>query len=479
MNSTIDAGAGLVPRSIPADRPGEYDPGPLNPIIRPQLTRVVMSVEEHDSLEPTALTPEHDPYAALRDGNFRRYLGGNMLATIGVQMQTFAVSWEVYERTRDYRALMWVGLIQVLPVIFFFIPAGHIIDRFDRRRVVLCGIALLVTATTGLAANSHLRSDIRWTYLCLFFVGTARSFLQPGRQALLPQVVPRETFSNAVTWQSSGFQLAMIAGPSLGGPIIAWQKSAAGVSAACAVLAIVNFALLATVRTRPFIASTDPPSLRSLTAGMSFVWRTKMILGAITLDMFAVLLGGSVALLPAYAKEILHVDPVRLSWMRGAPGCGALVMSWILAHRPPLRRAGITLLWSVAGFGAVTIVFGLSRSFGLSLLLLFALGTLDMISVVIRHTLVQLLTPDSMRGRVSAVTSMFIGISNELGEAESGFVASLFDRGEADRAFGPIVSVVSGGIGTLVVVASVAAIWPEMRRYGRLDGSPIDAERPG
>lgn len=439
-----------------------------------------MSAEENEPAAPSALAPEpgHDSYAAFRNGNFRRYLAGNMLSMVGVQMQTFAVTWEIYERTRDKRALMWVGLVQVLPVIFFFIPAGHIIDRFDRRRIVMAGLGLLIAASLGLAANSGLGGDIRWTYLCLFAIGTARSFLQPARQALLPQIVPRETFSNAVTWNSSGFQLAMIVGPSFAGPLVAWQSRAADVSALCAALALVNCVLLATIHVRPYVRSADPPSLRSLTAGMSFVWQAKVILGAITLDMFAVLLGGATAMLPVYAKEVLQVDPQRLSWMRGAPGCGALVMSWVLAHRPPIRKAGRTLLWSVAGFGAVTIVFGLSRSLPLSLILLFAMGALDMISVVIRHTLVQLLTPDAMRGRVSAVTSMFIGISNELGEAESGYVASVFDRKE-DLAFGAIVSVVSGGVGTILVVAAVTLFQPELRRYGRLDGSSNDAERPG
>jgi hypothetical protein len=242
-------------------------------------------------------------------------------------------------------------------------------------------------------------------------------------------------------------------------------------------MALVNCACLSMIRRRPFVPSTDPPSLAVLAAGLSFVWRSKVMLAAITLDMFAVLLGGVTSLLPVYAKEILRVGPAGFGWMRAAPGIGAVCMSFVMAHRPPMARAGRALLLAVAGFGAVTIVFGLSRVFALSLAMLLLAGALDMISVVIRHTLVQLLTPDEMRGRVSAVNGMFIGISNELGEFESGMVAHAFDRSD-DRSFGPTVSAVSGGIGTLVVVAAVALIWPALRNYGRLDGSSPPGSKP-
>jgi MFS family permease len=411
----------------------------------------------------------HDPYAALRDGSFRLFLAGNMLSTMGIQMQTFAISWEVYERTRSNLAMGWVGLAQVLPVVLLFLPAGHAIDRFDRRRILMFGLGLAMAGSLGLVLNSLLRGEVVWYYPLLFLMGTARAFLQPARAAFLPQIVPRAAFSNAVTWSSGGFQMSMVIGPALGGLLVAWLGSATGVYALNASLALLYGILLTMIRAQPFSPSTEVPSLRSLAAGLSFVWSTKVILGAITLDMFAVLLGGATALLPAYAKEILNADPLRLGWMRAAPGVGAICMSLFLAHRPPMQRAGRALLWSVVGFGVATIIFGLSRSLPLSLLMLFLLGALDMISVVVRHTLVQLLTPDAMRGRVSAVTSMFIGVSNELGEAESGFVAHWFRR-ESDRAFGPIVSVVSGGIGTLIVVTAVALIWPDVRRYGRLDG---------
>lgn len=426
--------------------------------------------EENDEIGSTEAFDAHDPYVALRDGNFRWFLAGNMLSLLGIQMQTFAVSWEIYERTRSNLALAWVGLAQVVPVVLLFLPAGHVVDRVDRRRTLMLGLMVAFASSLGLAANSAFGGDVRWSYLFLFLVGTARSFIQPARAALLPQIVSRSHFSNAVTWNSGGFQLAMVTGPALGGALIGWLANPAYVYLLNAGLALSYCVCLLMIRSRPFTPSTEPVSLRSLGAGLGFVWQTRVIFAAITLDMFAVLLGGATALLPVYAKEILLADPIRLGWMRSAPGIGAVCMSLFLAHRPPMERAGRALLWSVVGFGVATIVFGLSRSFSLSLVMLFAMGLLDMISVVIRHTLVQMLTPDAMRGRVSAVNSMFIGISNELGEAESGYVAYLFDR-ESDRSFGPTVAVVSGGIGTLLVVAIVALFCPELRRYGRMDGS--------
>ena len=411
----------------------------------------------------------HDPYAALREPNFRWFLAGNMLSLLGLQMQTFAVTWEIYDRTRSNLALAWVGLVQVVPVILLFLPAGHLIDRMDRRRVLIAALGVAMFSSLGLAFSSANKADVVWSYLFLFFIGTARAFLQPARAALLPQILPRSLFSSAVTWNSGGFQLAMVTGPTLGGLVIGLLKDATPVYLINALVALSYAFCLSMIRIPPFTPPIEAPSLRSLAAGIGFVWRTKVILGALTLDMFAVLLGGATALLPVYAREILDVDPTKLGWMRAAPGVGALMMSIFLTHRPPLAHAGRALLWAVAGFGVATVIFGFSRSFSLSLAMLFVMGTLDMISVVVRQTLVQLLTPDAMRGRVSAINSLFIGISNELGEFESGSVAALFDS-PADRAVGPTVSVVSGGFGTILVVATAAFLWPELRKYGRLDG---------
>jgi MFS family permease len=419
----------------------------------------------------------HDPYGALRVRNFRWFLFGNLPYTVGINMQTVAVSWEIYDRTRSNLALALVGLVQILPVVGLFLPAGHLIDRVDRRKILMTALPAATLLSAGLAWCSARDAPVGWMYLILLGIGVARTFMQPARSAFLPGIVPREVFSNAIAWHSTAFQLSSVLGPALGGALIAWRKSTIAIYELTAAMAVVNWLSLAMIRSTPFVPSNEQATLSSLAAGLSFVWRQKVMLGAITLDMFAVLLGGVTSLLPVYASEILRVGPTHFGWMRAAPGIGAVCMSFVLAHRPPIERAGPTLLGAVAGFGVVTIVFGVSRIFGLSVAMLLLLGALDMISVVIRHTLVQLLTPDDMRGRVSAVNSMFIGISNELGEFESGMVAYLFDR-TGDRAFGPTVSAVSGGAGTLAVVCAVAFLWPQLRKYGRLDGAPQAANEP-
>jgi MFS family permease len=418
---------------------------------------------------------QHDPYAAMRIRDYRWFLSGNLPYLIGVNMQTAAVSWEIYDRTKSKLALAMVGLVQILPVVGLFMPAGHLIDRIDRRKILMAALIAAMLCSAGLAYCSWFRAPVVWMYVFLVFIGAARAFMQPARAAFLPQIVSRAAFSNAVTWNSTSFQLSSVLGPAAAGPIIAWQLNGTLAYSLAAALALYNLACLAMIRSRPFVPSSEPPSLAALAAGLSYVWRTKVMLGAITLDMFAVLLGGVTALLPVYQEDILKVDPNGFGWMRAAPGIGAVCMSFVLAHRPPMERAGRALLLAVAGFGLVTIVFGLSRIFALSLAMLLFLGALDMISVVIRHTLVQLLTPDDMRGRVSAVNGMFIGISNELGEFESGMVAHAFDRHD-DPAFGPTVSAVTGGVGTLLVVAAVTLIWPPLRNYGRLDGLPEDGK---
>lgn len=423
--------------------------------------------------DPPATRPvlSHDAYAALRVADFRRYLGGNLLALFGSQMQTVAVGWELYERTGKAWHLGLVGLVQVIPVIALALPAGQLVDRLERRRVVMGALLAMVGCSLALAAVSWSHQHYVWVYTCLFVNGVARAFQQPARSALVPQLVPRERFGNAVTWSTSGFQFATIVGPGLGGLMIAWTGAAYWVYLLDAALAAVFFLALTRVTPRPAAARAEPVSFRTLAAGAAFVWRTKLILGAISLDMFAVLLGGATALLPIYAKDILHVGPDGLGWLRAAPGVGAMLMSLILAHHPPVDRVGRKLLWSVAGFGGAIVIFGLSRSFWLSCGMLFLTGALDMVSVIIRHTVLQLRTPDAMRGRVSAVNGMFIGISNELGEFESGTVAALFER-SGDPAFGPTMSVVSGGLGTVLVVLLIAWRFPEVRRCQRMDEGP-------
>jgi MFS family permease len=332
-------------------------------------------------------------------------------------------------------------------------------DQFDRRTIVMITQGVLALCSVGLAVISYQHGLVILIYLCLFAIGIARAFNNPARAALLPQIVPKEVFSNAVTWNSSGFQLAAMLGPALAGLLIALQKSATSVYAFCAFCALVFFGCLFFVRGRQQERSAEPVNFKSLVAGFRFVWQTKIILAALTLDLFAVLLGGATTLLPIFAKDILQVGPDGLGWLRAAPAIGAFMMALAITHLPTMNQAGKTLLWAVGGFGAATIVFGLSHSFWLSLFMLVCIGALDSISVVVRQTLVQLRTPDEMRGRVSAVNGMFISSSNELGGFESGLAASLF---------GPVLAVVGGGIGTIAVVVTVALIWPEIRKLGSL-----------
>jgi MFS family permease len=401
----------------------------------------------------------HDPYAALRFRDYRLFTGGAVLANTGHTMLSVGVGWELYERTGDALPLGLVGLMQALPVLLFALPAGHLADQFDRRRIVLAMQFLAALGSLALAALSYVGASVNWFYVCLFLMATARAFSGPAYSAMLPQLVPVEAFANAVTWRSSGFQLASVVGPALGGLVLGLTRTAVPVYLADAVLTLLFLTGVLFVRGRQTVGTGEPMTLQSLAAGARFVWNTKVIFAAVTLDMLAVLFGGATALLPIYAKDILHVGPTGLGWLRAAPAIGALLMALIIAHRRPPQRAGQALLWSVAGFGIATIVFGFSTSFPLSLAMLFLAGALDNISVVVRHTLVQVMTPDAMRGRVSAVNGIFITTSNELGAFESGGVAKLF---------GPIFSVVSGGVGTLVVVGLTAMLAPALRKLGAL-----------
>jgi MFS family permease len=405
----------------------------------------------------------HDPYAALRYRDYRLYLSGNLLASLGLQMQKVSIGWEMVERSSSVsEAAMrvgWVGLVQVIPVVVLAIPVGQVVDRVNRKHVIMTAAALYGFGALGLAYASFIAAPLGWMYFCLLLNGIARAFQQPAKAAFLPQIVSKESFSNAVTWNTGGFHLASIVGPMLAGVLLRVSQHAAVVYVLDSLAVFTLVMLLSLVVGRPYQPRIEPVTLRTLGAGLGFVWRTKLILGAITLDMFAVLLGGAVALLPIYADSILHVGAIGLGCLSAAPAVGALTMTLMLAHRRPLERAGAALLWSVAGFGVATIVFGVSRNFWLSLAMLFLTGAMDNISVVLRHTLVQVMTPAQMRGRVAAVNSMFIGASNELGGFESGLMAALFT---------PTISVISGGIGTLVVVAAVATAWPVVRKYGRL-----------
>ncbi|MDB5331649.1 MAG: putative integral rane efflux protein [Phycisphaerales bacterium] len=412
----------------------------------------------------------HDPYAALRLRDYRLYSAGWVLSVIGQQIQDVAVGWDVYHRTKaesglnPLLALGLVGAVLALPVMLLALPAGALADHFDRRKILMGSMAGAAAAALGLAWLAHTHGSLGMTYLCLFLGATALAFGWPARSALLPQIVPAEVFSNAATWNSSAFQVAAMLGPAIGGAILIYSTAWAYLWDA--VLSMVFFVFLMALRVRPSPRAKEPLTFGSLAAGVRFVFRTKIILATITLDLFAVLFGGATSLIPAFAKEILHVGPVGFGVLRAAPAVGALGMALWMAHRPPMKRAGRSLLWAVAGFGLATIVFGLSRSFTLSLLMLVLTGAFDNISVVVRHTLVQMLTPDSMRGRVSAVNNVFIGASNELGGFESGVTGAMI---------GAVWSVVLGGIGTLAVVWGVAMIWPQIARFGSLqDARPME-----
>jgi len=408
----------------------------------------------------------HDPYRALREAGFRRYLVGNLIGTLGLQMQAVAVGWELYERTHSALALGFTGLAQFLPMVLFFLPVGHVVDRFDRRGVVLASLAAVSLAAIGLAALSALRGPVPLMYGLLFLSGTARAFLGPAKGALLPALVPAGAFESAVAWNSGAWQLAEVVGPAVGGALLAVSRRPALVYLAHAVLAASFLALLWGVEPRRRSTPAATRSLDSVLEGARYVWRTKILLAAITLDLFAVLFGGAAVLLPVYAKDILQVGPAGLGWLLAAQSIGAVAMTVLLAHRPPLRHAGPVLLRAVTLFGVATIVFGLSRSYLLSFVALAIAGGADSVSVVVRMTLSQLGTPDALRGRVSAVNSLFIGTSNELGNFESGALAALAS---------PVVSVVAGGIGTIVTVIAVALKWPAVRRLGRLDALPMDS----
>jgi len=423
---------------------------------------VIETGSSPDSVPAPLLGAPEDPYAVLRNRDFLFYLIGRFVASLGQQMLTVAVMWELYERTHSPLALGLVGLTQMGPMILFTLPAGHVADNYNRKQIILWTTFIIALASLGLTLISAMHAGVFWIYFCLFAAGTARTFLWPASSAFLPHLVSRQLFSKAVTWNSGSFHLSSVAGPAAGGALIALTQRAATVYAVNAAASLVCLLLISLVRRHHVVALKEKMTAASLAAGFKFVFASRVLLGTITLDLFAVLLGGATALLPVYSKDILHAGPSGLGLLQAALPAGSFACALVLAHRPPLEQAGRTLLWAVAGFGLATVGFGISRSFWLSMLMLFICGALDNVSVVVRHSLVQLLTPDEKRGRVSAVNSLFIGTSNELGGFESGFMAYLVS---------PVFSVVSGGIGTVLVVIAIALRWPELRKYGRLDGS--------
>ncbi|HEY3619222.1 MAG TPA: MFS transporter [Candidatus Sulfotelmatobacter sp.] len=399
--------------------------------------------------------------AAFTHPGFVLFQVARFLIVAAVEMQAVAVGWQVYEITKRPLDLGYVGLAQFLPGILLFPISGHASDHFERRHVLsACYAGYAVCFALLLALTRGGMQSVRSIYVVLILIGMVRSFNSTASRSILPQLVPEEHFPNAVAWNASIFQAATILGPSFGGIVYAAFRGPSVVYVVAMLTAIgataSSFRIKPEVKARP---PRDPMSLKTVFAGLHYIWRKKLILGAISLDLFAVLLGGAVALLPVYAREILHTGPWGLGLLRTAPGVGAALMAVLLAHRPLRGRSGPTLLWSVAGFGIFTIIFGISRSLTISLIALLLLGASDMVSVIIRATLTQLATPDEMRGRVTAVDMIFIGTSNEFGQFESGLTAQWF---------GTVPAVVLGGIGTLVVIAVWAWLFPELRKAGEL-----------
>jgi MFS family permease len=417
-------------------------------------------------------------------------------------MTSVAVAWQIYQWTHSATALGLVGLLNVIPLLVCSLPAGALADRFDRKLIItltttlIAGLSLLLASVALFhetvprlavldAANAGLRhlalvfeqqadpASLDFThpalpvvYAILFVMGVIRILGWPARSAIVPQLVPHAILSNTITWNSSAFEIATMTGPAIGGFLIAWAGFPVVyvLDALCGLSLVV---LLTRVQvpppTAPVIA-VGKRSLRSLLAGAEFIWNKKVVLAASGLDMFAVLLGGAVALLPIYADKILHVGPIGLGWLRAAPSIGAFGMAMWIAHRRPMRRPGLTLLWAVAGFGAAIVVFGFSHWFWLSFIALLVTGSFDNVSVVVRQSLVQLLTPNHLRGRVTSVNQIFVGSSNEIGTLRAGLMAALV---------GPIAAVVWGGLGTILTVLVIARAVPQLKNV-----APLDQLRP-
>jgi MFS family permease len=406
--------------------------------------------------------------AAFQFSGFRLYQIARFCIVFCTEMQSVAVGWQVYEITHRPLDLGLTGLVQFLPPMFLFLVAGHTVDRYDRRKVLtLCygGYALssaLLLAVTLQENLFHHAVSVAQIFAILFLVGVVRSFSMPASRALLPQLVPEEQFQSAVAWNSGIFQGATILGPALGGLLYAFFRGPAAVYATALLAGVLSVLTTLRIRTQNRPRPREPFTLKTVLAGFRYIRTHKLVFGSISLDLFAVLLGGAVALLPVYAKEILHTGPWGLGLLRSAPGIGAAVMAMLIAYQPIRRRAGATMLWCVGGFGVFTMVFGFSRSLPLSLISLFFVGAADMVSVVVRGVLIQIETPDEMRGRVNAVDMIFIGASNELGEFESGLAAQWL---------GAVPAVVLGGVGTIVVTLLWAWMFPELRKADRLKGT--------
>ena len=410
---------------------------------------------------------------AFRD--FKRYQMARMMAILGAEAQAVAVAWQVYSITHRALDLGYTGLALFLPGLLFLLPAGHVADRFDRREIILVCYGLQMIATTALLLLTRMSlHGVFPIYAVLFFIGTARAFSGPASSALIPSLVTEMHFVNAVTWGGAIFQLSNIAGPALGGLLFTLPLTGmAGLSGlqGAGIVYVFNLAtqvwflvLIGSLHVRPGRMEHKAASMKVVMAGFHYMLRSQLLLGASSLDLFVVLLGGATALMPIFAHDILHQGPRGLGVLRAAPAVGALSMSLLMARFPLHRRAGIRLFVCVAIFGAATVVFGMSRNLWLSVAALALAGGADMISVIIRGSLLQLGTPPEMRGRVSAVNSLFIGASNELGEFESGLTAQWW---------GAVRATVVGGVGALAVAGIWTALFPGLRQADELTSEAL------
>lgn len=403
---------------------------------------------------------KHDPFAALRIKEFLFFLTTRFFLTLAIQMQSVIIGWQIYQYTKDVLALGLIGLAEAIPFIIVSLFAGHVADTFNRKHIIVLFTSLLIFCTSALLYFSLETSTVIESYgITPFFIviggiGVIRGFLAASFPSFMAQIVPRAFYTNSSTWNSTIWHVASVIGPAAAGFICAISFTAAyEVNIFLILIAVLSFLF---ITSKPLPLKEKKESLKeSLSAGIKFVFGHQLIVGALTLDLFAVLFGGAVAMLPAYADKILHVGAVELGFLRAVPAFGAVVMALIIVYKPPTKNAGRNLLFAVAAFGMATILFAISTNFYLSLFFLFLTGAFDNVSVVIRHTILQLSTPDEMRGRVSAVNSIFIGSSNEIGAFESGIAA---------RGLGLKASVVFGGIMTILIVAATAKIAPKLRK---------------
>lgn len=393
----------------------------------------------------------------LRNRNLSLYLSSRFLGTVAVQMQSVAVGWQVYQMTGSLFDLGLIGLAQFAPFLLLILWAGHVADTHNRRSIVQACQATQLLCSALLLAFTWSGSTVVWpVFAILVLYGSARAFMMPASQAVLRNLVPSESFGQAVALSSSTFHVAVIAGPVVGG--LLYLAGPATVYTVSTILLLLAVLLMGATRSAPQATNKNPVSWHTLLEGLRFVWSKPIVLGAISLDLFAVLFGGATALLPAYAHDVLHAGPTALGWLRTAPGAGAALCSVALAFWPITRRVGAWMFGGVAVFGLSTLVMGWTDNFAVALIALFLLGAGDMVSVYIRHLLVQYETPDEIRGRVSAVNSVFIGASNELGEFESGLTAGWF---------GLVRAILLGGAATLVVTGVWAVLFPVLSRMDR------------